>query len=118
MKSYKCNDNYTGYYGSIKEVYVDKLMPDHESSSCGINERNGNHVLISYTTTVCGMDMEGWCWCNGTYSATTRKHIGWFAKYLSNHGAAVSYQTFKRCYEDSKEYNIFTGEYRDASNAH
>lgn len=63
--------------------------------------------LVSYSTDVAYVDRNGWAGCLGTYSATTRKHIGAFAKEYG-----VSYHDFKRAYENGEEFNIYTGEVR------
>ena len=51
---------------------------------------------------------EGWLSCNGLYSMTTIKHIGWFMR-----ERGMTYQLAKQLYQDNKEYNINTGEVRD-----
>ena len=51
------------------------------------------------------IDEEGWLHINGLYSATTRKHIGWFMRELG-----FTYQLAKTLYNDNKEFNIYTGE--------
>lgn len=65
-------------------------------------------ILVSYTTIVATIDTEGWLHINGLYSATTRKHIGWFMRELG-----FTYQLAKALYNDNKEMNIYTGEVID-----
>lgn len=48
---------------------------------------------------------------NGLYSATTRKHIGWWVEWLKNMGVVPcnwNYYTMKQCYmdRDGKEYGV------------
>lgn len=62
-------------------------------------------ILTSYSTVVATIDEEGWLHINGLYSATTRKHIGWFMRELG-----FTYQLAKTLYNDNKEFNIYTGE--------
>lgn len=62
--------------------------------------------LISYTTTVIVIDPHGWLTCSGTYSATTRKHIGAFMKEYT----PFSYQTAKDAFLNNYTINIHTGE--------
>lgn len=82
---------------------------EHKSAQASINYYiDGTVALQSYQTIVVEM-RENWIKVNGLYSATTRKHIGWFAKMLN-----LTYQDLKRLYEDNKIYNISTGEYKDA----
>lgn len=73
---------------------------------------DGSMDLISYWTRVISIDKDGWLECTGTYSATTRKHIGAFMRNevskLSGHN--LSYYTAKQCYEDNIKMNIYTGE--------
>jgi len=64
-------------------------------------------ILVSYTTVVATIDTEGWLHINGLYSATTRKHIGWFMRELG-----FTYQLAKQLYNDNADMNIETGEVR------
>lgn len=74
-------------------------MPEHESAQCGYcvhDTGNGYDIdLISYVTTVCGLtigydgEIKG-MYCNGLYSRTTIKHIGWFARLFG-----LTYYDFK-----------------------
>lgn len=66
---------------------------------------NGKLELQSYRTIVLTVDHDGWLHVNGLYSATTRKHIGWFMRWLG-----LDYQTAKACYEHDGYFNIYTGE--------
>lgn len=79
-----------------------KKFKDHPSAQAKIRiteDENGTRraiELISYNTNVCGLyynDDGDFVECSGTYSATTRKHIGWFAKEYCP--ARFSYYTFK-----------------------
>ena len=70
---------------------------------------DGGCELISYTTTVIIINPDGWMHITGLYSMTTIKHIGWFMR-----ERGLTYQLAKKCYQDGKEYNIYTGEYRSA----
>lgn len=63
-------------------------------------------VLRSYRTAVIIVDSEGWLSCTGTYSQTTRKHIGAFMKEY-NFG---DYQTAKMLYNEGLKLNVYTGE--------
>lgn len=69
---------------------------------------NGAEEMISYTTKVLELSPEGWVTCYGLYSMTTIKHIGWF---MRSHDS--SYQVAKQCYVDGKQFNLYTGEFRD-----
>ena len=55
-------------------------------------------ILQSYSTLVCAIDFNNnIIYCNGTYSQTTRKHIGSFAKQFSGHTGfnSLNYYDFK-----------------------
>ena len=97
-------------------------MPNHESANCRILvvEENGilkEVSLISYQTKVCGIIYSenfagSILYCNGLYSATTRKHIGYFCnalRYLPHTGEYnLNYYTFKSIYGTNSD----TGENR------
>lgn len=84
-----------------------RKFKDHPSAQALIHEAdNGDKALVSYTTTVAYM-VDGWLFVDGLYSATTRKHLGWFMKELG-----LSYQIAKFIYEDWVAYNTRTGEIR------
>lgn len=65
---------------------------------------DGTILLRSYRTIVAEIH-NGWIVCNGTYSATTRKHLGAFGKEFG-----ISYQTLKALFENSYAMNLETGE--------
>ena len=73
----------------------------HDYASCKviINEYEDGKVLtlVSYTTQVAFIRFnksgERKIACNGTYSRTTTKHIGWFAR---EYGDGLSYYDFKK----------------------
>lgn len=100
MEKYKCVD------GTV--VWVTKRLKYMPTAQSGviIDEHHAIH-LISYTTPVVNIDPMGWLTCNGTFSATTRKHIGAFMKeYAPN----FNYHTCKNAYENKYTINIYTGE--------
>ena len=57
--------------------------------------------LVSYNTTVIVISPDGWLRCNGLYSATTIKHIGWFMR-----ERGFTYYLAKQMYLDHKEFNV------------
>lgn len=69
---------------------------------------DGHITLVSYGTIVADCDSEGWVRIYGLYSATTRRHIGWFMKELG-----LDYQTAKTIHEECVTINRFTGEVKD-----
>lgn len=73
---------------------------------------NGDIDLVSYYTRVITVDRDGWMECTGTYSATTRKHIGAFIRDIVNplSGHDLSYYTAKALYNDGMKMNVHTGE--------
>ena len=89
-------------------MYTTKKLNDHPYAQASIRHYdNGEIVCISYATAVVLIDGDGWLSCTGTYSATTRKHIGYFLKELQ---LPLCYQTAKMLYEDNMKMNIYTGE--------
>lgn len=76
----------------------------HESAQTYMIIDGQNVTLVSYTTPVITIT-DGWLHVNGLYSATTRKHIGWFM-----HKYGFTYQLAKRLYNDHMDFNIYTGE--------
>lgn len=80
----------------------------HEHAAAYYDTFDHHRYLVSYSTIIMGVSRDGWMYINGLYSATTRKHIGWFMKLYNS-----SYQFAKQLYENNKEYNIWTGEYRN-----
>lgn len=62
-------------------------LKDHKSSQCHVIINGNEIVFVSYTTAVIRIIYEGakrLIECSGTYSATTRKQIGWFLKEYAN----------------------------------
>ena len=68
---------------------ITRKLCDHASAAAKVRiyeDENGTRSrieLISYSTMVCAMEFRddaNYVECTGTYSATTRKHIGWFVR--------------------------------------
>lgn len=87
----------------IVKPYFDESMlsgdkfKDHKSAEAYvyIDRNNGCVWLVSYTTVIACVNFKGqWIWCSGTYSNTTRKHIGWFGRLFG-----LSYYDFKEAVE-------------------
>lgn len=76
---------------------------------------NGNIYLFSYVTLVCKITSEGWLTCTGTYSQTTRRHIGAFMReyVIYPNGERGNYYEAKNCFEGNYKFNIETGEVED-----
>ena len=86
-----------------------RKFTDHQYAQATIIEySNGAKALVSYKTPIIYIDEEGWLHVHGLYSATTRKHIGWFMRELG-----FTYQLAKQLYNDHKDFNIYTGEVID-----
>lgn len=71
-----------------------------------IIDEHGATSLVSYSKTVIVIDPAGWLTCSGTYSATTRKHIGSFMKEYTD----FNYHTAKDAFQNNYTINIYTGE--------
>lgn len=82
-----------------------KKFNSHPYANCEIITLPNGLALKSYSTIAATIE-DGWLKINGLYSATTRRHISWFAKEYAN----LEYRTAKRLYTDGYRYNIFTGE--------
>lgn len=78
-------------------------------------DSENNIYLFSYVTLVCAITADGWLICTGTYSQTTRKHIGAFMREYVEYpnGNRGSYYDAKACYENNYKFNIYTGEVED-----
>ena len=63
-------------------------------------------ILRSYQTDVIIVSADGWLVCTGTYSATTRRHIGAFMKEFG----FGDYHLAKMLYKEGMKMNIHTGE--------
>lgn len=87
-----------------------KKLTDHAYSQCyvSIDHKVGVH-FYSYRTLVITIDVDGWLTCNGLYSATTRKQIGWF---MREYCSPLTFHNAKRCYCENMQINIHTGEIR------
>ena len=77
-------------------------------------DSSNNAYLFSYKTLVIQLTADGWLTCTGTYSPTTRKHIGAFMKeYVSYpNGEHGSYYDAKKAYFGDFDFNVKTGEVR------
>lgn len=96
---------YTVNWNETDKTCVYRKFAGHEQANarvkiwdCGVIE------LYSYNTRVAVID-DGWLTVKGLYSATTRKHLGWFAKSLG-----LTYKDLKWICVEGLEYNIYTGE--------
>lgn len=100
-----------GYYR--KTVTYDKALKYCPRGSAGIIKNSHGIHLVSYTTRVISITPDGWLDCTGTYSATTRKHIGAF---LKEYAPSLCYYDVKRAFIGNYEININTGEHRSIFN--
>lgn len=93
-------------------------MYSHKYANCCVSvySKDGRVTcvsLLSYATDVCGIyldeDDDEWrVYCTGTYSQTTRKQIGWFARELCYAYAPcnLSYYDFKTIYESAIDSSL------------
>ena len=106
----KIND---GYRQSV--TAYDRCLKYCPHGSAGVvygKDDNGEYqMLVSYRTPVAWVYDDGFIGCNGTYSMTTIKHIGAFAREFG-----LSYHDFKACYVREIERNYKTGEERRVQN--
>lgn len=87
-------------------------LSNHPYAQCSVINSNGWTILTSYEADVIMIDSSGWLYVNGLYSATTRKHIGYF---LKEYVPQLSFQPVKKLYEDNLFYNIYTGEVKNSN---
>lgn len=91
--------------------YTKHRLPEHKSANCW--EKifdNGDVVLQSYNTDVLYFVREThMLYCTGLYSATTRKHIGWFLRAVWGL-EKVTYDMCKCAFFEDKKINTRTGE--------
>lgn len=86
-------------------------IPAHEYAQAKIiTLNNGTIILQSYNTIVASVTEDGWLECNGTYSRTTIKHIGWFMRIVKAQFGYGDYYTAKSAYERGEMVNLLTGE--------
>lgn len=98
-----------GYYR--KPVTYDERLKYCPYGSAGVMfGADGSISLYSYTTRIITIDNDGWMDCTGTYSATTRKHIGAF---LKEYGNGFGYQTAKELAKTGNKINIDTGRIKE-----
>jgi hypothetical protein len=89
-------------------MYTTKTNNGHKYAATYVRIYDDDTVeLVSYTTTVITITPDGWLSCNGLYSMTTIKHIGWFMR-----ERGMTYYLAKQMYLDGMEYNVYTGEIR------
>lgn len=87
--------------------YTVRKLTDHASANCRVRVYdNGDLVLQSYATDVIYYQQAtGRVFCTGTYSQTTRKHIGWFLReypVLRN----LSYQDMRNSYDSDHSIDV------------
>lgn len=73
-----------------------KSLKNHPYSQCYVEVENGTTCFVSYSTAVIFITNEGgkrYVECTGTYSATTRKQIGYF---LKEYAPDLIYQDMKK----------------------
>lgn len=82
-------------------TYGIKKLENHPYAQCYVEMTASSIVFISYTTAVIiakwnDDNCEWEVYCNGTYSQTTRKQIGWFLReWFPN----LNYYDMKACAE-------------------
>ena len=87
----------------------DKSLKYCPYGTCGAMQFGNGVALKSYGTIVCG-GVNGYLFCNGTYSRTTIKHISAFVK---EYFPSFSYYTFKRMFEENVVYDMSIRQYVD-----
>ena len=106
MTEYKANCTYGGYYQKNVKVWVSRKLSYMPYAQAGVRFYPGKVQLVSYETIVAEI-VDGWVFCYGTFSASTRRHIGAFCKEFL---PGFSYQDMKMLYTYGEKCNIYTGE--------
>ena len=98
--------------------YKTYKLDSHPASNCCvcIYREDGRLTCVSlrsYSTDVCGIYLDepdgSWnVYCTGTYSQTTRRQIGWFARELRYAYALcdIDYYGFKAIYESDIDSSV------------
>lgn len=86
-------------------MYESKKLKFMPYASAIVKKYDGQIILQSYATDVIIIDRDNYLTCTGTYSQTTRKHIGAFLKEFA---PLLNYYDAKACYEENKMINIYT----------
>lgn len=90
-------------------TYTTNKLKAHPYAQCAVRVfENGDMLFDSYRTVIivyCHAERK--LYCTGTYSATTRKQIGWF---MREYFPAFSYHTIKHIAEHNESLNVDTGE--------
>ena len=84
-----------------------KKLRDHKQAQCHVEHKNNRIEFWSYNTMVVEVQYDGVLKvinCNGLYSMTTRKQIGWF---LNEYIPELNYYNIKDSY--FKGYSIILG---------
>lgn len=102
MKSY--------YIPTGKRVFVDERLALCPNGQCGVRYWNDRNELISYNTVVIRVFHDGWLQVSGLYSATTRRHIGYFLRQFM---PQITFQQIKEMCLGNYDYNVVTGEIRE-----
>lgn len=84
---------------------VIRKIKGHEYANCIVKIYDDEIVLKSYETDVI-IVADNWLYITGLYSATTRKHIGWFMREYYG----LTYQFAKELHSKQLAYNVKTGE--------
>lgn len=85
--------------------YSTRPFPAHPYAQAAIiSFSDGTTGLLSYNTVVAEITSQGWLIVHGLYSATTRRHIGWFMKYMLD----MDYATAKRLCLNNLMLNVET----------
>lgn len=85
---------------------METLLRGHVTKNARYFVDGDGRGLISYHTKVL-IIKDGVLFCTGLYSATTRRHIGWW---LAEYCPKFTYHDIKQLYLDNMAVNIYTGE--------
>lgn len=99
-----------GYFEYYSRVAVDKRLPGCEYGQCGIILEPGCEKLVSYDVVIAEKDAQGWIKVFACPSRTSCNHLSKWGKSFE-----MGYRTLSDLCYRRKEYNLYTGEERDAT---
>lgn len=87
---------------------ISRKLKRHQYSQCEVLSNSiGDMVFRSYTTDVLYITRDGYVFCTGLYSKTTRRQLSWF---LSEHYIGLDYYGIVNLLDRGEIYNCLTGE--------
>lgn len=88
---------------------ISRKLKRHQYSQCEVLSNSvGDMVFRSYTTDILFITRDGYVFCTGLYSKTTRRQLSWF---LSEYYTGLDYHGVANMYYNNEIYNCLTNEF-------